>query len=81
MSNEYCEKRISYFRSRRQTGANIESCYENFNSMPPSSVDPEHVFSGCGKTVTKSRSSLHDLLNYWLVHTLIFEIEETVQTL
>jgi hypothetical protein len=30
------------------------------NSIPPNSVDPESVFSECGRNVTKIRSSLHD---------------------
>jgi hypothetical protein len=30
-----------------------EGCYENLNSIPLRSVDPERVFSGCGRTVTK----------------------------
>jgi hypothetical protein len=33
--------------------ANLESCYENLNSIPPSSVEPGHVFSGCGRTIPK----------------------------
>jgi hypothetical protein len=36
-------------------GANLESCYENLNSIPPRSVEPESVFSGCGRTVAKIR--------------------------
>jgi hypothetical protein len=33
---------------------------ENLNSLPPSSVEPERVFSGYGRTVAKIRSFLHD---------------------
>jgi hypothetical protein len=54
------KKKLAIFEIEGKRGANLESCYENFNSIPPSSVEPERVFSGCGRTVTKIRSSLHD---------------------
>jgi hypothetical protein len=39
------------FEVKDKREANLEFCCENFNSIPPSSVEPERVFSGCGKTV------------------------------
>jgi hypothetical protein len=54
------KKEFAIFEIEGKRGANLESCYKNFNSIPPSSVEPERVFSGCGRTVTKIRSSLHD---------------------
>jgi hypothetical protein len=41
-------------------GAYLEKCYENLNSIPPSTVEPERFSSESGKTVTNIRSSLHD---------------------
>jgi hypothetical protein len=32
---------------------------KKFNSIPLSSMEPQRVFSGCGRTVAKIRSSLH----------------------
>jgi hypothetical protein len=54
------KKEVAIFEVEGKSGANLESCYENFYSLLPSSVNPERVFSGCGRTVTKIRSSLHD---------------------
>jgi hypothetical protein len=39
------------FEVKDKREGNLEFCYENFNSIPPSSVEPERVFSGCGRTV------------------------------
>jgi hypothetical protein len=39
------------FEVQDKRKANLEFCYENFNSIPPRSVEPERVFSGCGRTV------------------------------
>jgi hypothetical protein len=52
------KKELAIFKVEGKRGANLESWYRNLNSIPPSSVDPERVFSGCGRTVTKIRSSL-----------------------
>jgi hypothetical protein len=46
------KKNSAIFEVEGKRGVNLESGYENFNSIPPSSVDPERV--------TKIRSSLHD---------------------
>jgi hypothetical protein len=54
------EKELAIFKVEAKRGANLERCYENLNSIPHSSVEPERVFSGGGRTVTKIRSSLHD---------------------
>jgi hypothetical protein len=54
------KKELAFFEVEGKRGANLESCYENLNILPPSSVEPERVFSGCGRTVTKIRSILHD---------------------
>jgi hypothetical protein len=54
------KKELAIFEVEGKRGANLESCYENLNSISPISVEPERVFSGCGKTVTKIRSSLND---------------------
>jgi hypothetical protein len=54
------KKELAFFEVEDKRGANLESCYENLNSIPPCSVKPELVFSGCGRTVTKIRSSLHE---------------------
>jgi hypothetical protein len=56
------KKELAIFEVEGKRGANRESCDENFNSIPLSSVEPERVFSGCGRTVAKIRSSLHDVL-------------------
>jgi hypothetical protein len=53
-------KELAIFEVEGERRANLESCYENFNSIPSSSVKPERFFSGCGRTVTKIRPSLHD---------------------
>jgi hypothetical protein len=54
------KKELAIFEVESHRQANLERCYKNLNSIPPSSVEPECVFSGCGRTVTKIRSSLHD---------------------
>jgi hypothetical protein len=54
------KKELAIFEVDGKRGANLERCCKNLNSIPPSSVELEHVFSGCGRTVTKIRSSLHD---------------------
>jgi hypothetical protein len=54
------KKELAIFEVEGKREANLESCYENLNSIPLSSVEPGRVFSGCGRTATKIRSSLHD---------------------
>jgi hypothetical protein len=54
------KKELAIFDVKGKRGANLERCYENLNSIPPSSVEPGRVFFRCGRTVTKIRSSLHD---------------------
>jgi hypothetical protein len=54
------KKELAIFEVEGERGAHFERFYENLNSMPLGSVEPERVFSGCGRTVTKIRSSLHD---------------------
>jgi hypothetical protein len=54
------KEELAIFEVEGIRGANLESCYGNLNSIPHSSVEPERVFSGCGRTVTKIRSTLHD---------------------
>jgi hypothetical protein len=54
------KKELSFFEVKGKRGAKLESCFENLNSIPPCSVELELVFSECGRTVTKIRSSLHD---------------------
>jgi hypothetical protein len=58
------KKELAIFEVEGKRGANLERCYENLNSIPPSSVEPERVFSGCGRTVTKIRSFLY-MMTAW----------------
>jgi hypothetical protein len=44
--NGYCENELAIFEVEDKRGANLERCYENLNSIPPSSVEPERDFSG-----------------------------------
>jgi hypothetical protein len=44
------KKELAIFEVEGKRGVTFESSYENFNSIPPSSVEPERVFSGCGRT-------------------------------
>lgn len=53
-------KELAIFDVEGKRGAHLEACLRSLNSIPPTSVEPERVFSGCGKTVTKIRSSLND---------------------
>jgi hypothetical protein len=54
------------FEVEEKRGGNLENCYQNFNSIPVSSVEPERVFSRFGRTVIKIRSSLQsvDMLTF-----------------
>jgi hypothetical protein len=54
------KKELAIFEGERKSEANLESCSENLNSIPPSSVEPKRAFAGCGRFFTKIRSSLHD---------------------
>jgi hypothetical protein len=54
------KKELAIFEVESNLGTNFESCYENLNSIPSRSVEPECVFSRCARIVTKIRSSLHD---------------------
>jgi hypothetical protein len=38
------KKELAIFEVEGKRGANLERCYENLNSIPPSSVEPERVF-------------------------------------
>jgi hypothetical protein len=38
------KKELAIFEVEIKLGANLESCYENLNSILPSSVEPERVF-------------------------------------
>ena len=53
------KKEIAIFEVEGKGGTILKSCLINLNSIT-TSVEPERVFSGCGKTVTKLRSSLID---------------------
>jgi hypothetical protein len=55
-SKMFVKKELAIFEVKDNHGANLESCYENLNSIPPSSVEPKGIFSGCGRTVTKMRA-------------------------
>jgi hypothetical protein len=37
------KKELAIFEVKSKRGANLESCYKNFNSIPPSSVEPEVI--------------------------------------
>jgi hypothetical protein len=50
------KKELAIYEVKGKRKANLESCCEKLNSIPPSSV----FFSRCGRTVTKIRSSLHN---------------------
>jgi hypothetical protein len=53
------KKELAIFVIKGKRGANLESCYENINSIPPyQQRGTRTCFSGCGKTLTKIRSSL-----------------------
>ena len=54
------KKELAIFEVEGKRGVNLESCLICLNSISPTSVEPERVFSGFGKTVTKIRSSLND---------------------
>jgi hypothetical protein len=54
------KKVLAIFEVEGKRGANLESCCENLNSIPLRTMEPECVFSGCGRTLTKIRSSVHD---------------------
>jgi hypothetical protein len=38
------KKELANFEVEGKRGANLQSCYENWNSIPPSSVELERVF-------------------------------------
>jgi hypothetical protein len=54
------KKELAIFKVEGKRGVDLECCYVNLNSIPPRSLDLERIFSGCGRTVTKIRSTLHD---------------------
>jgi hypothetical protein len=41
------KKELAIFEVEGKRGVNFESSFENLNSLPPSSVEPERAFSGC----------------------------------
>lgn len=54
------KKELVNFEINGKRGPNLERCYIDLTTIPPTSVESERVFSGCGKIVTKIRSSLND---------------------
>jgi hypothetical protein len=38
------EKELGFFEVKGKRAANLESCYENLNSIPTSSVEPDGIF-------------------------------------
>jgi hypothetical protein len=53
------KKELAIFEVEGKREANLESFYENLNSMPPVTWN-QNVFFWIGRTVTKIRSSLHE---------------------
>lgn len=54
------KKELAIFEIEGDRGKNLERCYDSLNSIPPTSVESERVFSCCGKIATKIRSRLND---------------------
>jgi hypothetical protein len=47
------KKELTIFEVKSKRVANLESYYENLNSIAPSSVEMEGIFSGCGRRKLK----------------------------
>jgi hypothetical protein len=47
------KKELTIFEVKSKRVANLESYYENLNSIAPSSVEIEGIFSGCGRIKLK----------------------------
>lgn len=58
--NNVIKKELAIFEVEGNRGKNLDRCYDSLNSIPPTSVESERVFSGCGKIATKIRSRLSD---------------------
>lgn len=54
------KKELLIFELESNRGKNLEMCYENLQSIPPTSVESERMFSSSGIICTKIRSSLND---------------------
>lgn len=54
------KKELAVFEAEGCRGSILEKTYNYLNSVPPTSVESERVFSGCSIVATKIRSSLND---------------------
>jgi hypothetical protein len=53
------KKELAIAEVKAKRGANLESCYD-FNSIPPSSADPEGILQDVEELLPKLDKSLHD---------------------
>ena len=54
------KKELAIFEMEGNRAKNLEACYQNLQSIPPTSVEAEHAFSSAGIICTRIRSSLND---------------------